>query len=230
MPDSKIFEPYLVGRTDGKDQLTHQPNTGSKIRWHRVSLGFRAGLDYNGKVHRSRILVEWSNTIGNKISFSQVRGLQYGQDFSGGEIQAWMKNWHGCQHGSIFFPLGGGGIIFLSSSFLGNFKPSNKKLGLRIPTTWGVFVYIFYLACPLYHRCLKSCFWGKLLDRPVQFFTPWYKPILTADVGPMYRAWHSIWSWLVPCCSFHVGFKNTPTDLGLTHGKNLRKSYVLFGT
>jgi hypothetical protein len=30
------------------------------------------------------------------------RGLHYGQDFFGGELQAWMKKRHACQRGNTF--------------------------------------------------------------------------------------------------------------------------------
>ena len=105
-PNIFIFEPYLVGRTDGKGP-TNPPGTGPEVR---VSLGFRAGLDCTGKVHRSRGLEEWSNMIGYAMGFSQVQGLQYGQNFSGEGLQAWMaeKKWHGCQHGNTIL-IGGGG-------------------------------------------------------------------------------------------------------------------------
>ena len=76
----------VLGQADRRKGPTNPPSTGSKIRWHRVSLGFRVGLDNNGKVHRSKNLGEWSNTIGCEMGSSQVRGLHYGQEFASGEL------------------------------------------------------------------------------------------------------------------------------------------------
>jgi hypothetical protein len=44
------------------------------------------------KMHRSRILGEWSNMIGHDMGSSPTRVYTTGQDFSSGELQAWMKN------------------------------------------------------------------------------------------------------------------------------------------
>ena len=81
------------------------------------------------------------------------QGLHCGQDYSSGEPQAWMKKWYKCQHGNtfcqgIFF---GGQVSWATSnpqtSFLGNLKPSDKKLDLRRTPTWGNFK-IISPSCP----------------------------------------------------------------------------------
>jgi hypothetical protein len=62
----------------------------------------RVGLDDGEEVHRSRIFrgMEQYDWLQNRLFIG--RGLCYGQDFFNEELQAWMKEGHGCQHGNTF--------------------------------------------------------------------------------------------------------------------------------
>jgi hypothetical protein len=46
-------------------------------------------IDYGEEVHQLRILEEWGNMIGYEMGFPPAK--VYGQGFSSGELQAWMK-------------------------------------------------------------------------------------------------------------------------------------------
>ena len=100
-------------------------------------LGLRVVLHYGGEVHRSWILREFWNFIGWKwhsclVVVCTMAKSPLVESF----VHGWKK-WHGCQRGDIF--LKGGGLW--KSSFLGNLKASNKKLGLRRTPTWIKYIF-----------------------------------------------------------------------------------------
>ena len=114
--------------------------------------------------------------------------LQYNQDVFSGELQVWMEEWHGYQHGIIFSLWGD----LRRQNVLGNLKPSDKKLGLwRIPT-WVFFVNI----CMVFPSCfviptiasnkhvLDWNFWptGALLHRSLNW------PLEEASAYPLARS------------------------------------------
>ena len=73
--------------------------------WEVTPLTFealRAGLDFSEQLHWSRIFrgMEQYNWLRNEIFTSW--GLHESRDFSNGELQTWMEEWHGCQHGKTF--------------------------------------------------------------------------------------------------------------------------------
>ena len=68
-----------------------------------------------------------------KVTLLFGGGLHYGQESFGGELCTWMKKMTWLPTWRHFFK-GGGGVF--GSSFLGNLKASNKKLGLRRTPTW----------------------------------------------------------------------------------------------
>ena len=63
----------------------------------------RAGLDDREEVHRVKNLGGWSDVIGCGMGSSSTRVYTTTEIFSSGELQAWMKRWHGCHHGDTFY-------------------------------------------------------------------------------------------------------------------------------
>ena len=70
------------------------------------------------------------------------QGLHYGQDFSGGELQAWMENDMIANMATHFAKR-----VLQRSSFLGNPKSLDKKLDLWGTPTWGI-VFTVVPSCP----------------------------------------------------------------------------------
>jgi hypothetical protein len=99
--------------------------------------------------------------------FFSSHGLQYGQDFSGEELQARRKKMTCLPMWQHFFA----NRVLQRSSILGNLKPSNKKLDLRRTPTRGILLIVFP-PCPSYqllpHITLS---WAENFNRPVHFFT-----------------------------------------------------------
>jgi hypothetical protein len=101
----------------------------------------RAGLDYMKEVHRSRLL-GWN-------AFFTCQGLHYGQDFSGGWLQAWMTKWQYCLLREVY----GGQVSWATS----NPRTSNWTYGelqLNGFFSW-FFVGLFYHFVRHTNRCLK---------------------------------------------------------------------------
>ena len=59
--------------------------------------------------------------------FLTGKGLHYGQDFCGRELQAWMRKKNMDANTTTFFARG----ALQNSSFIGNLKPSYIELDLR---------------------------------------------------------------------------------------------------
>ena len=88
-------------------------------------------LDYGEEVHGSRILRGWSNRIGYKMGSLLVGVYTMAKISLVENFERGWKNDMANQHGNILL-----GELSGGSSFLGNFKPSYKKL--------EGFVYLFF--------------------------------------------------------------------------------------
>ena len=83
----------------------------------------------------SRILEEWSNLIGCKMSSSPIGVYTTAKTCP---VENFKHRWKNdiVTNIATFVLLGG---VFQKSSFLGNLKPSDKKLDPRKTPTWGIF-------------------------------------------------------------------------------------------
>ena len=86
----------------------------------------------------------------------------------GGEFHAWMAKWYGCEHNEFFLL----GRVIWRSSFLSNFKPSNKKHDLRRNSNLRPFV-IFSIFSIVPTAASNKIAWScaGILDEHVHFFT-----------------------------------------------------------
>ena len=90
----------------------------------------RASLDYNEEVHQSIILGGWSNMIGSENGFFTSQGTLWPKT---SPVENFKYGWKidMVANKATFFARG----VLKRSSFLGNLKPSDKKLHLwRTPT------------------------------------------------------------------------------------------------
>ena len=100
--------------------------------------------------------------------FFIARCLHYNQDFFGGEHQVWINKSDMVTNMATLLARG----VLWRSSFLGNLKPSDKKLDLWATPTWGIFFNNVFPSCMPYQPMpqITLC-WVEILDRLMDFFT-----------------------------------------------------------
>ena len=103
-----------------------------RVFWGRFRLRWRSAPVTNFKAMQH---YDWLQN-----GFFSSWGLHYGQDFSGGELQAWKEN----DMDAIMATILARGVLW-KSSFLENLKSLDMKFGLQRTPTLGVPLLLFFI-------------------------------------------------------------------------------------